>query len=162
MLGALSVRPTLGGPPITPRKILRHSQMRNPDKDSPTGDRISTAWSRHRRATASTTSRVPPVKKLLTLECYVNTAGGPLIFTTPFEGAPLSALFQRPASSRRRRRRASRPATAIPRFPPARELRRPETMLVRESGDEAVPSAARQPLTRLFIPAPAATTTRNG
>jgi hypothetical protein len=30
----------------------------------------------------------------MTLECFANTAGGPLIFNTEFEGVPLPALLR--------------------------------------------------------------------
>lgn len=151
--GALSVRATPKGPLITPPdKFFAYSQMRYPDK-LPDGIQIDGLVNTPARYSIDDLAKIPTIKKLLTLECYVNTAGGPLIFTTPFEGVPLSALFDKAgvkpeAVSARIECSDGHPAFLLP----LTELRRKETMLVSKHGGQAVPMRHGSPYTRLFIP----------
>jgi DMSO/TMAO reductase YedYZ molybdopterin-dependent catalytic subunit len=76
-----------------------------------------------------------------------------LIFNTPFEGAPLSALLQKAGV------KAEATAANItcddghpPFLLPLSELNRPETMLVGMFGGAPVPMKHGSPYTRLFIP----------
>ena len=93
--GALSVRATPGGPLITPKdKFFIYSQQRNPEK-TPTGIQIDGLVNTPTRYSLDDLAKLPMVKKIMTLECFSNTAGGALIFNTPFEGVPLSALFEK-------------------------------------------------------------------
>ena len=92
---SLSVRPTIGGPLVTPNgTFFLYSQLRYPAK-TPTGVQIDGLVTTPQRYSLDDLAKVPQVKKTLTLECYVNTAGGALIFNTEFEGAPLPALFEK-------------------------------------------------------------------
>ncbi len=151
--GALSVRATPKGPLITPPdKFFAYSQMRYPDK-LPDGIQIDGLVNTPARYSIDDLAKIPTIKKLLTLECYVNTAGGPLIFTTPFEGVPLSALFDKAgvkpeAMSARIECSDGHPPFLLP----LTELRRKETMLVSKHGGQAVPMRHGSPYTRLFIP----------
>ena len=151
--GSLSVRITAGGPLITPNgKFFVYSQMRNPQK-LPNGVQIDGLVNTPARYSLDDLAKIPPVKKVLTLECFVNTAGGPLIFNTPFEGVALSALFQKAgvkpeAASARIECSDGHPPFLLP----LTELQRPETMLVAKFGGEAVPLRHGSPYTRLFIP----------
>lgn len=151
--GSLSVRPTAGGPLITPSdKFFAYSQMRYPDK-LPNGIEIDGLVNTPARYSLDDLAKVPPLKKLLTLECFVNTAGGPLIFTTPFEGVPLAALFDKAALKPEAKSARIECSDGHPPFLlPLSELQRPETMLVAKHGDQAVPMRHGSPYTRLFIP----------
>jgi DMSO/TMAO reductase YedYZ molybdopterin-dependent catalytic subunit len=151
--GSLSVRATPGGPLITPGdKFFVYSQMRNPDK-IPAGIAIDGLVDTPARYMLDDLAKIPPVKKLLTLECFVNTAGGPLLFTTPFEGAPLSALFQKAGIKPDAKAARIECSDDHPPFLlPLTELQRPETMLVAKHGSEVVPRQHGSPYTRLFIP----------
>ena len=89
----------------------------------------------------------------MTLECFVNTAGGALIFNTPFDGAPLSALFEKAGVKPEAKAARIECSDGHPPFTlPLSELRRPQTMLVGKFGGEAVPMRHGSPYTRLFIP----------
>lgn len=150
---SLSVRPTQGGPLITPNgKFFLYSQMRYPAK-VPSAIDVDGLVDTPARFSLDDLAKIPPVKKLLTLECYVNTAGGPLIFTTPFEGAPLSALLQKAGVKPEAKSARIECSDGHPPFLlPLSELQRPETMLVAKHGTEAVPLQHGSPYTRLFIP----------
>ncbi len=92
---SLSVRPTGGGPLVTPNgTFFLYSQMRYPSK-LPTGVQIDGLVTTSARYSLDDLAKAPQVKKPLTLECFVNTAGGALIFNSPFEGAALPALLQK-------------------------------------------------------------------
>jgi len=151
--GSLSVRATAGGPLITPNgKFFVYSQMRNPAK-LPTAIDIDGLVNTPARFSLDDLAKIPPVKKVLTLECYVNTAGGPLIFTTPFEGAPLSALFEKAGVKPEAKAARIETSDGHPPFSlPLSELRRPQTMLVGKFGSEVVPLRHGSPYTKLFIP----------
>jgi len=151
--GALSARATANGPLITPTdKFFAYSQMRYPEMP-PQAVTIDGLVERQARYSIEDLAAIPPIRKLLTLECFVNTAGGALIFTTPFEGVPLAALFEKAgvkpaAKSARIETSDGHPAFALP----LSELRRPETMLVAKQGGSPVPLRHGSPYTRLFIP----------
>lgn len=150
---SLSARATQGGPLVTPNgKFFLYSQMRYPDK-TPTTIDVDGLVATPARFSLDDLSKIPPVKKLLTLECYVNTAGGALIFTTPFEGAPLSALFEKAGVKPEAKAARIECSDDHPPFLlPLSELKRPETMLVAKFGTQAVPMQHGSPYTRLFIP----------
>jgi DMSO/TMAO reductase YedYZ molybdopterin-dependent catalytic subunit len=151
--GTLSVRPTSGGPLITPNeKFFLYSQMRYPAK-VPSSVQIDGLVETPARYGIDDLAKVPPIKKTLTLECFVNTAGGPLIFNAPFEGAPLPALLQKAgvkpdAKSARIECSDGHPPFLLP----LAELQRAETMLVGKLGGAPVPMQNGSPYTRLFIP----------
>ncbi len=151
--GSLSVRATAGGPLITPKdKFFVYSQMRNPEK-VPTSIQIDGLVNTPARYSLDDLARIPPVKKVLTLECFVNTAGGALIFNTAFEGVALSALFQKAGLKPEAAAARIECSDGHPPFLlPLSELQRPETMLVAKFGGEAVPLRHGSPYTRLFIP----------
>lgn len=150
---SLSVRPTQGGPLVTPNgTFFLYSQMCYPAK-TPTAVDVDGLVNTPMRFSLDDLSKLPPVKKLLTLECYVNTAGGPLIFTTPFEGAPLSALLTKAGVKPEAQAARIECGEGHPPFMlPLTELQRPETMLVAKFGDAAVPMEHGSPYTRLFSP----------
>ena len=149
---SLSVRPTAGGPLVTPNgQLFLYSQLRYPDK-VPQSLQIDGLVNTPARYSLDDLAHVPQVKKTLTLECFVNTAGGPLIFNAPFEGVPLPALLQKaglkPEAKSARIECSDGHAFALP----LTELMRPETMLVGKLGGAAVPMEHGSPYTRLFIP----------
>ena len=150
---SLSVRATPNGPLVTPNgKFFVYSQMRDP-ATLPSAIQIDGLVNTPARYTLDDLAKIPPVKKLLTLECFVNTAGGPLIFTTPFEGAPLSVLFEKAGVKPEAKSARIECSDGHPPFLlPLTELQRPQTMLVAKFGDEAVPMRHGNPYTKLFIP----------
>ena len=150
---SLSARPTPGGPLVTPNgQFFLYSQMRYP-ATLPQAVEVDGLVATPTRFSLDDLAHVPPVKKLLTLECFVNTAGGPLIFTTPFEGAPLSALFEKAGIKPEAKAARVECSDGHPPFLlPLAELQRPETMLVAKHGNDAVPMQHGNPYTRLFIP----------
>ena len=150
---SLSVRPTPGGPLVTPNgQLFLYSQMRYP-ASTPQAVEIGGLVTTPTRFSLDDLAHVPPVKKLLTLECFVNTAGGPLIFTTLFEGAPLAALLQKAGLKPEAKAARVECSDGHPPFLlPLAELQRPETMLVAKHGDGAIPMQHGSPYTRLFIP----------
>ncbi len=151
--GALSVRATPNGPLITPNgKFFIYCQMRTPE-NPPSAIDIDGLVASPARYGVDDLARIPPLKKVQTLECFVNTAGGPLIFTTPFEGAPLSVLFEKAGVKPEAKAARIECSDGHPPFLlPLTELQRPATMLVAKFGDEAVPLLYGSPYTRLFIP----------
>lgn len=150
---SLTARMTPNGPLITPNgKFFLYSQMRYPAK-VPQAIQLDGLVNTPTRFSLDDLAKIPPVKKLLTLECFVNTAGGPLIFTTPFEGAPLAALFERTGLKPEAKSARIECSDGHPPFVlPLVELQRPETMLVAKHGSDAVPMQHGSPYTRLFIP----------
>jgi DMSO/TMAO reductase YedYZ molybdopterin-dependent catalytic subunit len=150
---SLSVRPTAGGPLVTPNgKFFLYSQMRYPAK-LPDSIQIDGLVDTPTRFAVDDLAKLPPVKKTLTLECFVNTAGGALIFNTPFEGAPLSALLQKAGVKPEAKAARVEAVDGHPPFLlPLTELQRPETMLVGKFGGAPVPMQHGSPYTRLFIP----------
>ena len=151
--GALSVRATPGGPLVTPNeRFFEYSQMRHPAK-LPESVQIDGLVNTPARYSIDDLAKLPPVKKTLTLECFVNTAGGPLIFNTPFEGAPLSALLQKAGLKPEAKSARVETSDGHPPFLlPLTELQRPECMLVGKFGGAPVPMRNGSPYTRLFIP----------
>jgi len=151
--GSLSVKPTPGGPLVTPNgQFFLYSQMRYPAK-LPASVQIDGLVDTPARYSIDDLANVPPIKKTLTLECFVNTAGGPLIFNTPFEGAPLSALLQKAGiKPDAKAARVTCDDGHPPFLLPLAELRRAETMLVGKFGGAPVPMEHGSPYTRLFIP----------
>jgi DMSO/TMAO reductase YedYZ molybdopterin-dependent catalytic subunit len=150
---SLSVRPTSGGPLVTPNgTFFLYSQMRYPSK-LPTGVQIDGLVTTSARYSRDDLAKAPQVKKPLTLECFVNTAGGPLIFNTPFEGAALPALLQKAGVKPEAKSARIETIDGHPPFLlPLTELMRPETMLVGKLGGQPVPMQHGSPYTRLFIP----------
>jgi len=149
---SLSVRATPGGPLVTPNKdFFSYSQFRYPEKLS-TAIQIDGLVNTPAQYSLDEISKIPPIKKLLTLECFVNTAGGALIFTTQFEGAPLSALFDKVGVKPEAKSARIESTDGRPFLLPLSELRRRETMLVGKLGDDAVPMRHGSQYTRLFIP----------
>ena len=151
--GSLSARATPGGPSVTPNgKFFVYSQMRDPAK-VPSAIEIDGLVNTSARYSLDDLAKIPPVKKLLTLECFVNTAGGPLIFTTMFEGAPLSALFDKAGVKQQAKAAHVECSDGHPPFLlPLSELRRPDAMLIGKLGGQPVPLQHGSPYTRLFIP----------
>jgi len=150
---SLSVRPTSGGPLITPNgAFFLYSQMRYPAK-LPTGVQIDGLVATPARYSLDDLAKVPQIKKTLTLECYVNTAGGPLIFNAPFEGAALPALLQKAGVKPEAKAARIETSDGHPPFLlPLTELMRAETMLVGKLGGQPVPMQHGSPYSRLFIP----------
>lgn len=150
---SLSVRPTAGGPLVTPNdQFFLYSEMRYPAK-LPTGVQIDGLVNTPTRFSVDDLAKMPPTKKTLTLECFANTAGGPLIFNTPFEGAALSALLQK--AGVKPEAKSARIETIDGHAPfllPLVELQRAETMLVGKLGGQPLPMQQGSPYTRLFIP----------
>jgi DMSO/TMAO reductase YedYZ molybdopterin-dependent catalytic subunit len=151
--GALSVRATSGGPLITPNnKFFVYSQQRDPEK-TPTGVQIDGLVNTPARYSLDDLAKLPVVKKIMTLECFSNTAGGALIFNTPFEGVLLSTLFDK--AGLKPEARSVRVETSDGHAPfvlPLSEVQRPMTMLVSKHGSETIPLRHGSPFTRLFIP----------
>jgi DMSO/TMAO reductase YedYZ molybdopterin-dependent catalytic subunit len=150
---SLSVRPTKDGPLVTPNgTFFLYSQMRYPEK-LPQGMQIDGLVNMPQRYSLDDLAKVPQVRKTLTLECFVNTAGGPLIFNTPFEGAPLSALFKKAGVKPEAKSARVETIDGHPPFLlPLTELSRAETMLVGKFGGAPVPMEHGSPYTRLFVP----------
>jgi len=151
--GALSVRPTPGGPLVTPNgKSFVYSQMGMPPKLPSTID-IDGLVGSPRRYAVSEVASMPAVTRLMTLECSGNAASGALIFTSHFQGVPLAPLFERATI------KADAEAAQIetidghqPFLLPLSELQRPSTMLIGKFGSDPVPVQHGSPYTRLFIP----------
>jgi len=151
--GALSVRATPGGPLITPNgSFFVYSQMRNPAKVPDSVD-LDGLVDNPARYSLDDLAAMAPVRQVMTLECFVNTAGGPLIFTSHFEGAPLAPLLDQAAVKANATAARVETSDGHPPFLlPLSELRRPGTMLLGKFGTEAVPLEHGSPYTRLFIP----------
>ena len=151
--GVLSVRGTPGGPLITPNgKFFVYSQMRNPPKVPSVID-IDGLVDLPARYSLTDLSGMPSIKRLTTLECFVNTAGGPLIFTSHFEGVPLGPLLAK--AKVKPNAKAARVETSDGHPPfllPLSELQRLGTMLVGKFGSDPVPLEHGGAYTRLFIP----------
>jgi DMSO/TMAO reductase YedYZ molybdopterin-dependent catalytic subunit len=151
---SLSVRATEGGPLVTPNGQFFLYSMKGYPAKTPTSITVDGLVSTPTRFSLEDLGSLPTVKKLSTLECNVNTAGGSLIFTTPFEGAPLSALFEK--AGVKPEAKSARIETSDdghgPFLIPLSELRRPGTMLVAKHGSDTVPMQNGSPYTRLFIP----------
>jgi DMSO/TMAO reductase YedYZ molybdopterin-dependent catalytic subunit len=150
---SLSVRASADGPLITPNgRFFVYSQMRNPAK-LPSSVDIDGLVNTPARYSLADLANIPPIKKIMTLECFVNTAGGPLIFNSPFEGVPLSALFQKAGIKPEAKAARIETSDGHPPFLlPLTELQRRETMLVSKFGGAPVPLQHGSPYTRLFIP----------
>jgi len=151
--GGLSVRATSGRPLITPNnKFFVYSQQRDPEK-TPTGIQIDGLVNTPARYSLDDLDKLPVVKKIMTLECFSNTAGGALIFNTSFEGVLLSTLFDK--AGLKPEARSVRVETSDGHAPfvlPLSEVQRPMTMLVSKHGSEIIPLRHGSPFTRLFIP----------
>lgn len=151
--GALSVRATPGGPLLTPKgKFFIYSQQRNPEK-TPTGIQIDGLVDTPARYSLDDLAGMPTAKKVMTLECFSNTAGGALIFNTPFEGVLLSTLFDK--AGLKPEAKSVRVETTDGHAPfqlPLSEVQRPMTMLVAKHGNDTIPLEHGSPYTRLFIP----------
>ena len=151
--GALSVRPTIGGPLVTPNDaFFVYSQMRTAARQV-VNVQIDGLVENATRYSESDLQNLPHVKHLWTFECFVNTAGGPLIFTTAFEGVPLSALFQDVRLKSQARSAVVETNDGHPPFLlPLTELQRPDVMLVAAMG--GIPASLEHggAYTRLLIP----------
>ncbi len=156
-LGSLSAQAT-PEPLVTPNgKFFEYSQMRMPTKAATRAAggaiEIDGLVDRPSRISYDDLAHLPRVKRLLTLECYVNWAGGPLIFTTQFAGVPLAQLFQDAGVKEEARSVEIETFDGHPTFQlPLTELQRPGTMLVAELGGIPVPVRHGGPYTRLMIP----------
>jgi len=150
---SLSARATPSGPLVTPTgQFFVYSQMRDP-ATIPDSIQIDGLVDTPARYSLDDLAKVPPLRKTLTLECFVNTAGGPLIFNTPFEGAPLAPLLQKAGVKPDAKAARIECSDGHPPFLlPLSELQRPATMLVGKLGDAPVPLRHGSPYTRLFIP----------
>lgn len=151
--GALSVLPTPGGPWVTPNgQFFVYSQMRTPAKLPSSIDIDGLVASPARYAVGELAS-MPTITRLMTLECFVNTAGGALIFTSHFQGVPLAPLLEKAAIKPNAKAARIETSDGHPPFLlPLSELQRPSTMLVGKFGADAVPVQHGSPYTRLFIP----------
>ncbi|MDE2228607.1 MAG: molybdopterin-dependent oxidoreductase [Alphaproteobacteria bacterium] len=151
--GSLAVRATPSGPLITPNgRFFVYSQMRDPARLS-AGIQIDGLVGAAARYSLADLAALPHVEHLWTMECFVNTAGGPLIFTTPFKGVPLAALFEKTGVKPEARSARVETSDGHPIFPlPLSELQRPGAMLVATLGSQPVPLRHGSPYTRLFIP----------
>jgi len=151
--GSLAVRATPGGPLITPAdKFFVYSQMRDPAR-LPTSIQIDGLVGSATRYSLADLAALPHVEHLWTMECFVNTAGGPLIFTTSFKGVPLAALLEKVAVKPEAQSARVESIDGHPIFPlPLSELRRPGAMLVATLGSQPVPLRHGSPYTRLLIP----------
>jgi len=150
--GALSARATPGGPLITPNgKFFLYSQLRYPEK-TPDGVQIDGLVDTPARYSLDDLAKQPQVKKVLTLECYVNTAGGALIFNTEFEGAVLPPLLQKAGVKPEAKSARIECSDGHPFLLPLTELQRAQTMFVGKFGGAPVPMEHGSPYTRLFIP----------
>lgn len=133
-------------------KLFVYSQFRTP-KRKPTSVQIDGLVNTPTRYELSSLESMPHIERLQTLECYVNTAGGSLIYTTKFQGVPLAALLHR--AGVKPEAHAVRIETTDGHNPfrlPLSELQRPGTMLVSKLGAAAVQADHGSPYTRLFIP----------
>jgi DMSO/TMAO reductase YedYZ molybdopterin-dependent catalytic subunit len=150
---ALSVRPTIGGPLITPNEsFFVYSQMRTPAQQA-VSVQIDGLVDTATRYDESDLRNLPHVKHLWTFECFVNTAGGPLIFTTGFEGVPLSALFQKVRLKPQARSALVETNDGHPPFLlPLSELQRPDAMLVAAMGGNPASLEHGGAYTKLLIP----------
>ncbi len=151
--GALSVRATPGGPWITPNgQFFVYSQMRTPTK-LPSSIDIDGLVVSPARYAVNELAAMPAVTRLMTLECFVNTAGGSLIFTSHFQGIPLAPLFEKAAIKANAKAARIETSDGHPPFLlPLAELQRPSTMLIGKFGTDDVPVQHGSPYTRLFIP----------
>jgi DMSO/TMAO reductase YedYZ molybdopterin-dependent catalytic subunit len=151
--GTLSVRPTPGGALVTPSdKLFVYSQMRTPAQ-TPVNIQIDGLVENATRFVASDLQNMPPAKEFQTFECFVNTAGGPLIFTTEFAGVALSGLLQKARPKPQARAALIETYDGHPPFLlPLTELQRPGTMLVATIGGQQAPHEHGGPYTKLFIP----------
>jgi DMSO/TMAO reductase YedYZ molybdopterin-dependent catalytic subunit len=151
--GSLSVRATPGGPLVTPNgQFFLYSEKRYPKK-LPDSIQIDGLVNTPKRYSVDDLAKPPPIKKALTLECFANTAGGPLIFHTGFEGASLNALLAQAGlkpEAKAARIECSDGHRAF--LLPLSELQHPQAMLVSKLGGAAVPMEQGSPYTRLFVP----------
>ena len=152
-IGALSARGTPGGPSVTPyEKSFIYSEIRYPEKVPSIID-IDGLVDTPARYSVDDLANVPPIKKILTMECFANTAGGPLIYNTLFEGASLSVLFQK--AGVKPEAKAARIECIdghAPYLLPLSELQRKDTMLVGKLASKVVSLQHGGPFTRVFIP----------
>jgi DMSO/TMAO reductase YedYZ molybdopterin-dependent catalytic subunit len=151
--GALSGRPTSGGPLVTPNdSFFVYSQMRTPAQQA-VNVQIDGLVENATRYSESDLQNLPHVKHLWTFECFVNTAGGPLILTTGFEGVPLSALFQKVRLKPQARSAIVETNDGHPPFLlPLTELQRPDAMLVAAMGGNPASLEHGGAYTKLLIP----------
>jgi sulfite dehydrogenase (cytochrome) subunit A len=151
--GALSVRATPGGPLITPNgQFFVYSQMRTPSK-LPSSIDIDGLVASPARYAVSELASMAPLTRLMTLECFVNTAGGPLIFTSHFQGAPLAPLCEKAGIKANAKAARIETSDGHPPFLlPLAEILRPSTMLIGKFATDDVPVQHGSPYTRLFIP----------
>jgi len=156
--GRLAVAPSSRGPLITPvEQTFVYSQMRSPPAPalSPSSGAIALDGL-VRKATSfgyGELRALPHERRILTLECFVNTAGGPLIFTTEFEGVPLARLIE---AAGVRDDAVSALVETVDGHPPfllpLTELRRPGVVLVSRMGGAEASLAHGGAYARLMIP----------
>lgn len=151
--GSLSVRGTAGGPLVTPKdQAFIYCENRIPSK-VPSVIYIDGLVNTSKRYSIDDLAKVPSAKKIITMECYANTAGGPLIYNVPLEGASLPALLKRaglkPEAKAARVECIDGHSAFIL---PLTELLRNESMLVEKFGGAMLPMSRGAPFTRVFIP----------
>ncbi|MDA8050538.1 MAG: molybdopterin-dependent oxidoreductase [Rhodospirillales bacterium] len=151
--GSLSVRPTPGGPLVTPRgEFFVYSQMRTPPERA-ASIQFDGLVRRPRRYSEADLAAMPHQRGVWTDECFVNRAGGPLIFTPAFAGVSLSGLMQVLAPSPEARAVRIETNDGHPPFLlPFSELKRPGALLVATMGHAPVPLRHGSPYTRIFVP----------
>lgn len=151
--GALSVRPTAGGPLITPvADCFTYSEMRLPTKHASSIE-VDGLVNTPSRYSVADLGNMGHVEHLWTCECFANTAGGPLIFTTPFKGVPLAALLEKTGLKPEARSASFEVSDGHGAFLlPLSELQRPGVMLVAAMGSAPQTFEHGNPYTRLFIP----------
>jgi DMSO/TMAO reductase YedYZ molybdopterin-dependent catalytic subunit len=151
--GSLSARPTAGGPVVTPvRDCFAYSEMRLPAA-TPASIDVDGLVNTPTRFSVAELGTMPHVEHLWTFECFVNTAGGPLIYTTPFKGVPLAALLQKAGLKPEVRSARIETSDGHGAFLlPMSELRRPDVMLVATMGSAPLSMEHGSAYTRLLIP----------
>lgn len=156
-LGTLRVIPTSPETLLTPPKeMFAYSEMRVPRLPAltPAQGSITVDGLVRRPLTLSYTQLqgMPHEQHVLTLECFAN-AGGPLIFTTPFEGVPLARVMERAGVSPDATAARVETTDHAPAFMlPMTELTRPGSMLVARMGGDANSLEHGGPYARLMIP----------
>jgi DMSO/TMAO reductase YedYZ molybdopterin-dependent catalytic subunit len=97
---------------------------------------------------------MPHEKHVLTLECYVNGPGGPLIGNLEFEGVPMTYLMQTAGVSARAQSIVVETADPHTPFtlPLAGEIDQPNTLLVSSINGAPVSPERGGPYTRIMVP----------
>ena len=151
---ALSVKPTAGGPLITPNgQFFLYSQMRYPEK-LPASIQIDGLVDTPARYSTDDLSKIPPVEEDVDAGMLRQHRRRAADLQHAIRGrAAVGAVAEGRDSSRRPNPRASTATTAIRRSCcRSPNCSAPETMLVGKLGGAPVPMQHGSPYTRLFIP----------